>query len=81
MGKQRLIWADSLKGILIVLVVLGHAIQGVYGEDVESNRIWNIIYSFHMPAFFAISGYFVKPIFGGGNFTVMDCNYSFGSRF
>ncbi len=65
MGKQRLIWADSLKGILIVLVVLGHAIQGVYGEDVESNRIWNIIYSFHMPAFFAISGFFVKPVWGG----------------
>lgn len=52
MPKDRLIWADSLKGILILLVVLGHAIQGVYRENVESNRWWNVIYSFHMPAFF-----------------------------
>lgn len=65
MGTQRLVWADSLKGILILLVVLGHAIQGVYVENVESNRLWNIIYSFHMPAFFAISGYFAQPAGGG----------------
>lgn len=65
MAKERLIWADSLKGFLILLVVLGHAIQGVYTDNVESNRLWNVIYSFHMPAFFAISGYFVKPVGGG----------------
>ena len=60
MGQQRQIWADSLKGILILLVVLGHAIQGVYTDNVENSRLWCIKYSFHMPAFFAISGYFVK---------------------
>lgn len=64
-SANRQIWADSLKGILILLVVLGHAIQGVYSENVESNHFWNVIYSFHMPAFFAISGYFVK-LAGGG---------------
>ncbi len=64
MAKERLIWADSLKGILILLVVLGHAIQGVFTDNVESNRLWNVIYSFHMPAFFAISGYFVRPVWG-----------------
>ena len=64
MAKERLIWADSLKGILILLVVLGHAIQGVLTGNVESNRLWNVIYSFHMPAFFAISGYFVRPVGG-----------------
>lgn len=66
MGTQRLVWADSLKGILILLVVLGHAIQGVYTDNVETDRLWNVIYSFHMPAFFAISGYFVRPVFLGG---------------
>ena len=65
MGKKRVKWADSLKGILILLVVLGHSIQGVYGENVDSCLLWNVIYSFHMPAFFAISGFFVRPAWGG----------------
>lgn len=55
--KERLIWADSLKGILIILVILGHAMQECLGEKVFANHLWNIIYSFHMPAFMAISGY------------------------
>lgn len=65
---KRQIWADSLKGILILLVVLGHAIQGVLSETADSNHIYNLIYSFHMPAFFAISGFFVKPYVGGANY-------------
>lgn len=58
MVRERLIWADSLKGILIVLVVLGHAIQHAYGDACEINHLWNGIYSFHMAAFIAVSGYF-----------------------
>ena len=50
--KVRLIWADSLKGVLMILVVLGHAIQyTLVGDKCESNHVWNYIYSFHMPAF------------------------------
>lgn len=74
MEKQRLIWADSLKGWLMVLVVLGHAIQCVMPEGCFNNRLWNIIYSFHMPAFMAISGWFAfKPSKhkGGGNFNII----------
>lgn len=41
---------DALKGILIVLVVLGHS-----GNDV----IHNVVFLFHMPCFFMISGYFI----------------------
>lgn len=54
MAKERLIWADAARGVLILLVVLGHALQ--HG-DYEHNVAWNIIYSFHMATFFAISGY------------------------
>lgn len=54
---KRLIWADSLKGILIVLVVLGHAIQETLKMGCFDNHVWNYIYSFHMPAFMAISGF------------------------
>lgn len=56
-SNQRFVWADSLKGLLILLVVLGHAIQVALGETCESSHLWNLIYSFHMPAFMAISGF------------------------
>lgn len=57
LAMKRLIWADSLKGILIVLVVLGHAIQAQLGGGCFDNHVWNYIYSFHMAAFMAISGW------------------------
>ena len=41
---------DVMRGIAIIFVVLGHA--GV------SSYVWSFIYSFHMPLFFFISGYF-----------------------
>ena len=57
MSHQRIIWADAQKGCLIMLVVLGHAIQNTLGDACEANHLWNIIYSFHMAAFMAVSGY------------------------
>lgn len=57
MTNERFIWADSLKGWLILLVILGHTIQSTFGADCDSNHVWNLIYSFHMPAFMAISGW------------------------
>lgn len=62
--SKRLFWADSLKGILIILVVLGHAIQAVFKQGCFDNHVWNLIYSFHMPAFMAVSG-FVNYRLGG----------------
>ncbi len=51
---KRLVWADALRGLLILLVVLGHSLQ--HG-DFENRLSWNIINSFHVPTFFIISGY------------------------
>ncbi len=48
---------DYLKGILIYLVVLGHSISW-FCETYTQNFVYNLIYSFHMPLFVAISGYF-----------------------
>ena len=54
---------DIAKGILIILVVLGHAIQYSFGKDYTqtgeffSNIVFKTIYSFHMPLFMLISGY------------------------
>ena len=64
--KPRLLWADSLKGWLMVLVILGHAIQTVMPEACFHNHLWNLIYSFHMPAFMAVSGYFAYRAHGNG---------------
>ena len=56
--KERLLWIDSLKGILILLVIVGHAISKVIGNEAANNDYWwCLIYSFHMPTFIAVSGY------------------------
>lgn len=47
--KNRVEYIDNTKGLLIFLVVFGHCIKG---ESFPKN----IIYSFHMPAFFIVSG-------------------------
>lgn len=53
MQKQTLSEFNVLKGIGIFLVVLGHA--GSLNESVV-----NVIFSFHMPLFFFVSGFFFK---------------------
>ena len=55
---KRLVWADSIKGYLMLLVIMGHCIATAIGNDAaNANYWWCLIYSFHMPAFIAISGY------------------------
>lgn len=48
---------DNIKVLLIFLVVLGHVLEGI-GTDGNLGTIRACIYSFHMPAFIFISGYF-----------------------
>ena len=54
---------DILKGLLIILVVIGHCIQYGLGIDYKQqslfyeNFLFKVIYSFHMPLFMIISGY------------------------
>ena len=58
-------WIDTLKGIAIILVVIGHAIAWNFTEFEElivngpkKDFLWfHFIYAFHMPLFFWISGY------------------------
>lgn len=51
-------WIDNTKGILIILVVLGHILPPPYA--VLSTPA-SYIFLFHMPAFFIISGYLANP--------------------
>lgn len=55
--KKRLIWIDSLKGWLMILVVLGHAIQSSLGDACFQNHLWNLIYSFIcQPSWLSVAG-------------------------
>lgn len=62
---KRIIWVDAYKGGLILLVMLGHALQYSLQNDCFNSVLWNIIYSFHMPAFFALSGMFAHDKIDG----------------
>ena len=51
-------WIDNTKGILIILVVLGHILPPPYAVLTTPA---SYIFLFHMPAFFMISGYLANP--------------------
>jgi fucose 4-O-acetylase-like acetyltransferase len=56
-------WVDYAKGIGILLVVYGHVARGLYNAGISVSEktyllIDSIIYSFHMPLFFFLSGIF-----------------------
>jgi fucose 4-O-acetylase-like acetyltransferase len=48
-------YLDNVKAILVTLVVVGHGIEALKGTIPEG--LYIAIYSFHMPAFAALSGY------------------------
>jgi fucose 4-O-acetylase-like acetyltransferase len=52
-NRETIEWIDTGKGLGISLVVLGHTFCPVWLET--------IIYSFHMPFFFFVSGFLFKP--------------------
>lgn len=55
-ANDRIGWIDTLKGIAIMFVVLGH-------NPITSThaKMYNVIFSFHIPLFFFISGYLFNP--------------------
>lgn len=61
-NKRRLDWVDYAKGLGIIFVVFGHVIKGLYTAKLVDPTFFyyaiNFVYSFHMPLFFMLSGYF-----------------------
>ncbi len=61
-GKKRIEWIDSLKGLAIILVVIGHIADGYIDAGSFPDysgmlrNIFNGIYMFHMALFFSICG-------------------------
>lgn len=60
-GGERIFRFDNIKAVLIVLVVFGHIISyNTIQEASEYRSVFMFIYSFHMPLFIFISGFFHK---------------------
>ena len=53
MNNKRIEWLDIAKGIGILLVILGHCLN-------INQRSFHLIFTFHMPLFFLLSGYVFK---------------------
>ncbi len=62
MAKTRDHYFDNARFFLIVLVVFGHLLRSFVTENHFLQALYMFIYSFHMPAFVLISGYFAKGI-------------------
>jgi fucose 4-O-acetylase-like acetyltransferase len=59
-ADARLPWIDICRGIAILLVVLGHALQFTVA-NFDENIAFRLIYAVHMPLFICISGYVAPP--------------------
>lgn len=53
-------WFDNAKYIAICLVAIGHSWVGARGDYHAVRAIYFFVYSFHMPVFIFISGYFSR---------------------
>lgn len=53
MSNERIIWIDYLKGICIILMIVGHCFE-------MTTFLKIFIYSFHMPLFIILTGYNIK---------------------
>ncbi|MDT7842343.1 acyltransferase family protein [Streptomyces justiciae] len=59
-GKQRDAFFDNAKYLAIVLVAVGHAWEPLKGDSRILEGVYTVVYSFHMPAFIIISGFFSR---------------------
>lgn len=81
--RQRTDWVDYGKGIGIILVVYGHLLSSGYHAHIKINEHFfslsdSIVYSFHMPFFFFLTGLFVEQSYqkrGARNFLANKIQY------
>ena len=57
-SKERIPYLDFLKFFAIASVLLGHSVEQTTGNDFWDNPIWSFIYTYHMPLFMLLCGYF-----------------------
>lgn len=59
---HRIDYLDTVKALAIFCVILGHSIQ-YFDVSGELKWMYSFIYSFHMPLFMAVSGFFLSKLF------------------
>jgi fucose 4-O-acetylase-like acetyltransferase len=59
-AKQRDAFFDNAKYLAIVLVAMGHSWEPLKGQSRTLEAAYTVVYTFHMPAFILISGYFSR---------------------
>lgn len=57
---QRDPWLDNIKGILVILVVIGHMTASMVQSSYTIEIIYKLINCFHMPCFMFLTGYTSK---------------------
>ena len=68
MAKERFRAVDLAKGIGIILVVLGHSLKQTEADAKWIRVLVCLIYSFHMPLFFMLSGFLARKILRMGTY-------------
>ncbi len=63
-AKPRDPYFDNAKYLAIVLVALGHAWEPLRADSRAAGALYIFVYTFHMPAFMVISGYFSRSFQG-----------------
>ena len=61
MEKQRLLYIDQLRGLVMLMVVLQHLVHRTTPPS-EINNIMSIVGNFRMPLFFFVSGYIINKV-------------------
>ncbi|MFH8799534.1 acyltransferase family protein [Streptomyces sp. NPDC017936] len=62
--KRRDAFFDNAKYLAIVLVALGHAWEPLKGDSRVLTAAYVLVYTFHMPAFIIVSGFFSRGFDG-----------------
>lgn len=65
MESNRIKWVDYAKGIGIILVVYGHVLRGINTSPIMVPDLFfqlsdKLVYGFHMPLFYLLSGLFLE---------------------
>ncbi|MGW0757778.1 acyltransferase family protein [Streptomyces sp. NPDC002814] len=58
--QQRDAFFDNAKYLAIVLVAIGHSWEPLKADSRILEAVYSVVYSFHMPAFIVISGFFSR---------------------